>query len=65
MNITLNQERKTVAAVTVGQLLVEMGQDKPGVAVARNGAVVRRTAWADTAIAEGDTLDIFSVIAGG
>ncbi|SHG91371.1 sulfur carrier protein ThiS [Ferrimonas marina] len=65
MNITLNQQAKQVGAETVAQLLTEIGQDKPGVAVAKNGAVVSRKQWAATPIQEGDTLDVFSVIAGG
>ncbi|MBY5991744.1 sulfur carrier protein ThiS [Ferrimonas balearica] len=65
MNILLNQQTQSVAANTIAQLLTELGQDKPGVAVALNGTVVRKSAWGDTPIKEGDALDLFSVIAGG
>lgn len=65
MRIFLNQQAQEVSATTVAELVASLGQDKPGVAVALNGQVVSKPRWADTALNEGDTLDLFSVIAGG
>lgn len=39
--------------------------DPRGVAVALNGAVVPRAAWAATRPADGDTIDILTAVQGG
>lgn len=36
-----------------------------GIAVARNAAVVPRSRWGDTAVAEGDSLEILGATQGG
>ena len=36
-----------------------------GVAVARNAAVVPRTAWTETAVAAGDRIEIVRIVRGG
>ena len=36
-----------------------------GIAVARNGAVVPRARWAETALADGDEIEIIKAISGG
>jgi sulfur carrier protein len=42
------------------------GEDAPrGVAVAVNGAVVPRTAWAATGLADGDRVEVLAATAGG
>lgn len=42
------------------------GRREPqGVAVAVNGEVVRRGAWADTALKDGDQVEILAATAGG
>ncbi|MBY6185642.1 sulfur carrier protein ThiS [Marinobacter hydrocarbonoclasticus] len=65
MRIILNQQPQEVTVDTVAELLASLGQDKPGVAVALNGQVVSKSRWGQTALNEGDALDLFSVIAGG
>ncbi|MBY5920282.1 sulfur carrier protein ThiS [Ferrimonas balearica] len=65
MRIILNQQPQQVSAATVAELVANLGQDKPGVAVALNGQVVSKPRWGETPLNEGDTLDLFSVIAGG
>ncbi|WP_028115335.1 sulfur carrier protein ThiS [Ferrimonas senticii] len=70
MNIILNQQ-PTDAAELVGDdhhiaaLVAALKQDRPGVAVAKNDAIVSRSDWSTTSFAAGDRIDIFSVIAGG
>lgn len=42
------------------------GQGNPaGVAVARNGAIVPRSRWADVRLTEGDTVDVLRAVQGG
>jgi sulfur carrier protein len=52
---------------TISALLAEHGIDAAtrGVAVARNGALVPRTSWAETALAAGDEIEIIKAISGG
>ena len=40
-------------------------QDKPGVAVALNQAVVARSQWAEQILNENDNITLFHAIAGG
>ena len=54
-------------APTVAALLAsrEIAPDGRGVAVALNGAVVRRADWATTALHPGDTVEIVRAMQGG
>ena len=63
--IRLNGEDETVGATTIAALLDEKEIDPRGVAVALNGAVVPRAAWADTALSPGDALEIVRARQGG
>lgn len=78
MNITLNGENQPLdpgtslsALVTrlTGRPLAANGQAtdgrKLGVAVARNAAVVPRSQWAATALADGDDVEIVTAVQGG
>jgi sulfur carrier protein len=52
---------------TVASLLARIGiaADAKGVAVARNGAVVPRGAWARTALVAGDEIEVIRAVSGG
>lgn len=50
---------------TVAQLVQARAQDQRRVAVARNGAVVPRSAWERTALADGDVVEVLAAVAGG
>jgi len=65
--IRLNGEPRALTAVTVAALLAELGvqPERKGVAVARNGAVVPRSAWPEAPLADGDEIDIIHPAAGG
>jgi len=54
-------------APTVAALLAsrDIAPDSRGVAVAVNGAVVRRAAWATTALSPGDAVEIVRAMQGG
>jgi len=65
--LTINGEARQTAASTVTALLTEEGVklDAKGVAVALNGAVVRKLEWSATVLAEGDTVEIVKPFSGG
>ena len=50
---------------TVAQLLAQLAIPPTGTAVARNEAVVRKAAYADTPLAPGDRIEIIRAVAGG
>jgi sulfur carrier protein len=52
---------------TVAELLVSLGHPPggPGIAVARNGEVVPRSAWSTTGLAAGDRLEVLGASQGG
>jgi sulfur carrier protein len=65
--LTVNGVAEPLSAATVAALLVErdIAPDGRGVAVALNGAVVRRAEWATTALNPGDTVEIVRAMQGG
>lgn len=64
--ITVNGETRALPeAMTVAGLLAELGLDGRKVAVERNEAIVPRSAYADTLLAPGDSLEIVHFIGGG
>ncbi len=66
MTITVNGEARTLSgATTVAALLASIGLDTRKVAVERNEAIVPRSAYAATPLANGDALEIVHFIGGG
>jgi sulfur carrier protein len=67
LSLTINGEARQSAATTVTALLTEEGVklDAKGVAVALNGAVVRKLEWGATALNDGDTVEIVKPFSGG
>ncbi len=65
--IRVNGETEPLAAATLEALLAEKAVDtgQRGIAVALNGAVVPRTAWAATALHPGDSVEIVRARQGG
>ena len=64
--LTLNGEaRRLAGAATVAELLATIGLDTRKVAVERNAAIVPKSAYAATALAEGDEIEIVHFIGGG
>jgi sulfur carrier protein len=65
--IKVNGVDEEVAATTIGELLAARGID-PGakfLAVAVNGAVVRRASWAEAVLNPGDAVEIVRPLQGG
>ena len=65
--ITVNGETRPLCAATVLELLRDerLETKRVGLAVARNGAVVPRRAWPETALADGDRIEIVKPFSGG
>ena len=51
--------------LTVAGLVAVWCPSPRGIAVARNGEVVPKSAWATTAVAAGDSIEIVTAAAGG
>ena len=52
-------------AITVAELLAQQGFDPTRVAVERNGEIVPRAEYGQTALLEDDVLEIVSFVGGG
>jgi sulfur carrier protein len=67
IRIRINGVEERLATATVSDVLKarELAPDARGVAVALNGRVVTRTAWATTTLAEGDDVEIVRAMQGG
>lgn len=66
ISIVVNGEPRTVAAgTTIAALLAELDLGQRRVAVERNRAVVPRAQHADTALADGDRLEVVAFVGGG
>ena len=51
--------------VTVTELVTAWCPSPRGIAVARNGEVVPKSAWTDTVVSPGDRIEIVTAAAGG
>jgi len=66
VTITLNGDRFEIAApLTVAELLTRLAIDGRRVAVEHNLAIVKRTAFEDTIVGEGDEVEIVNFVGGG
>ena len=68
MTIELNGDRIELrAGASVAELVERTGAggDRRGVAVAVDGEVVPRSAWDDTVVSDGQTIEIVGAIQGG
>ena len=66
MTITLNGDRFELAApVTVAELLARLAIDARRVAVEHNLVVVKRMAFDQTVVREGDDVEIVNFVGGG
>ena len=65
--IKVNGVADELAAATIAALLEAQGiaPGARGVAVALNGAVVPRAAWAETKLSAGDEVEIIKAMSGG
>lgn len=66
MQLTVNGKPFTALdPPSVEALVQRLTEARRGVAVAVNGTVVPRSAWADVPLAEGDTVEVLTAAQGG
>ena len=66
MRLLLNGDERDIAEVSsVADLVAALGLDSRKVAVERNLEIVPRSTYADTALADGDRIEIVTFIGGG
>lgn len=66
LEITVNGERRTApAGATLAQLLAALGTPSEGIAVERNGRIVRRAELASVRVEAGDRIEVVTFVGGG
>ncbi len=66
ITVNVNQQPKhCVSPISIAELLALKQLEKKGTAVARNNNIVSKSQWSATYLNHGDTLDIFTLVAGG
>lgn len=66
MQLTINGESKDVAdGLNVAALLEQLGKDPVHCAVEVNRELCRRAKHAETSLADGDTIEIVTLVGGG
>jgi sulfur carrier protein len=66
MTVTINGEPRRVAdELNLSQLVAELGLQKSPIAVELNRSVVPRHRHGDTRLAEGDRIEIVTLVGGG
>jgi thiamine biosynthesis protein ThiS len=66
MRLLLNGEEREIAGIiSIADLVSALGLDARKVAVERNLEIAPRSTYADTALAEGDRIEIVTFIGGG
>jgi sulfur carrier protein len=66
VNVRVNGERRTLAdGTSVADVVRALTDAARGVAVAVDGAVVPRSAWPETALADGQHVEVLRAVQGG
>jgi sulfur carrier protein len=65
MKLRINGEERTLASGTLEALVAELGMKGDRVAVELNRDIVPRARWAETALRDGDQLEIVHFVGGG
>jgi len=66
MRIRLNgQEREVDEGTTIAQLIDSITKDRSRVAVERNRAIAPRPTWDEAVVAEGDEIEVVTLVGGG
>lgn len=65
MRLVINAEERELAAATLDALVAELGMKADRVAVELNREIVPRTRWSETALHDGDRLEIVHFVGGG
>jgi thiamine biosynthesis protein ThiS len=65
IDLVLNGDPQRTTAGNVAQLLVQFGLETPRVAVIQNGEIVPKGDFESRRLADGDTVEIITIIGGG
>lgn len=65
LTLTLNGASTEVDAATIADLVRALGLQGKRIAVERNGEIVPRSRYAETALSRGDQLEIVGAVGGG
>ncbi len=66
MTISLNGEKTDPrGAATVAELVHVLNLPAPTLLIEHNGVALHQREWADRALAEGDTIELIKIVAGG
>jgi sulfur carrier protein len=67
LEIRVNGQDLSATAATIAELLAEQANEmgQRGIAVALNGSVIPRSAWGETALSPGDSVEIVRAMQGG
>ncbi len=64
-NITINNQPHNINAENLSDLITELNLESTGMALALNGAVIKRTQWEQTPLKEGDSVVVVTAVYGG
>ena len=67
ITISLNGEERQIDDARLTSLLIAEGLDltRPGIAVALNDRVIRRSTWESVEMASGDRIEVITALQGG
>ena len=65
MHLVINAEERELEATTLDALVAELGMKSDRVAVELNREIVPRARWGETALHDGDRLEIVHFVGGG
>ncbi|WP_334048975.1 sulfur carrier protein ThiS [Alteromonas gracilis] len=60
-----NQPLNVIAPISLSELIALKQIDVDGTAIAKNAAIVSKREWPTTYLYDNDTVDIFTLVAGG
>lgn len=63
--IVVNGNQYAYESIALDELITALGVEFRGIAVARNGEIVRRSEWTSTLVVSGDLVEIVTAAAGG
>ncbi|MEA4854051.1 MAG: sulfur carrier protein ThiS [Christensenella sp.] len=63
--VKINGESFDLAGITISDYLAQTKYDPKRIAVERNGEIVPKTAYGQTFLADGDSLEVVSFVGGG
>jgi len=65
LEIHLNGEQKQVTAANIAELLCELGMENRMIAIEQNLEVVPKSKYNETALSNGDRIEVVHMIGGG